>query len=187
MKKLMVIVGFILLTMPALAQPANLIYLPVTDMGLMPQRIAAAALYGSISVAENSLKSSVRSYAKTYNKRALYYAGAIVITKINGSINKSEERLKELIKSNAELDEKKFYSKRIPNNKLLKGLEESLYILKQEMLKQHKLVIYGEKLNLLQNTMRTLTEINRRLDIVENNISDSADKKHIIKELKSYN
>ncbi|UOB16667.1 hypothetical protein [Abyssalbus ytuae] len=185
MKKIL-IKGLMLFGITAIAQPVSPIYTPVTDMPLMTMSYTTAGLYGSINAEENRLTNSVDSYATVYNKRAIYYTGASVVAyKIEQSILNSRKKLLELVVDNKNLDKIKYYSKRKKNTQLLEELEEKLDILEKELQGQHKIaVIYGEKLNLLQNTMRTLTQINRELDIVDKNIKESNHLKKIIKMIK---
>ncbi|SIT15647.1 hypothetical protein SAMN05421766_1166 [Zobellia uliginosa] len=181
MKKIVILIGLVLIGTTCLAQPVNFVYLPITDMPLVVASGAASAEYGIMKFEENQLTDAVSSYASTYNKRATYYSGILIISMINNNINKSRNRYLKLKLDNSKLDEIKYYSKRPENDKLLAEINENLDILEKELESQHKMVIYGEKLNLLQNSMLTLTRINRKLDFVRKNIHKSEQAKKVIK------
>ncbi len=180
--KIIVILGLVLCSTTTLAQIVSAPNAPVTDLPLTILSGMATGAYGAQVIVEHQLADAVNSYEKIYNKRAQYYVGAtLIIEKINDALDDSSKKLLTLKMDNKDLHETAYYSKRKENNKLLAEVEENLDILIKELNRQEKQVIYGEKLNLLQNTMRTLTRINRKLDVVEKNIQESEHAEEIIK------
>lgn len=158
----------------------SIVNFPNTDLGLSAQSGKASYRYLSLIPTQHCLTRMVNAYGSAYSKRMIYYSGVLIMNQINGELDQSKNRLQRLVLGNDKLDEIKYYSKRKENEKLLAAVEEKLYILEQELDKQDKLVIYGEKLNLLQNTMLTLTRVNRKLDLIEKNIKESEYIKKII-------
>lgn len=167
---------------PPIPVSANLA--PVTDLGSYTGSLTANGNYIGLNVNEGVLGTSVRNYVSVYNERTKYYAGILIVHKINNEIEKVEDRYKELSEENEELHMFLHYSKRKENEKKMEEISQQILTLKDELKDQYNMVILGEKVNLYQNVMRTLTPIRRKLDTLEGNINRSNLLKELIETIK---
>ncbi|GAA0716343.1 hypothetical protein GCM10009430_11960 [Aquimarina litoralis] len=146
----------------------------LTDPGSLTGSGVSTGLYSGSTTAERNTLRRVSGFNVDYGKRLTYLVtSAVISNKIRDEISVSFNRYYDLKRRNESLSFFN-YSKRKENQKMLKFIEKMLNNTQKALLAQSSInVIYGEKLNLFQNTMKSLTEIHRSMDIVEDNIDRS--------------
>ncbi|WP_405208496.1 hypothetical protein [Aquimarina sp. LLG6339-5] len=134
----------------------------------------SSGLYSSSATAERNNLRRMAAFEIDYAKRLVYLATSSVISnKIRNEITLSFNRYSDLKQRNESLSLLN-YSKKKENQKILGVIEDMLVNAQKALISQSSInVIYGEKLNLFQNTMSSLTEIHRTMDVVEDNIEQS--------------
>jgi len=126
----------------------------------------------------------LKAFVREFEKRALYYPGTLVMhnqNMIGKKVTAVEDRISDLSTDNMNLSFL-YYSKRKENAKLLDAIKEEFEIIKAELSTSSTTVVMGEKLNLYQDVMMTLTRTNRQLDIVESNIGGSKHTKRVVEQ-----
>lgn len=144
----------------------------LTDPGSLAGSGASAGLYVGLNNKDKDNMRKMNAFQKDYVKRQVYFIGsaAVITNKINADIVTAFDRYNRLRSRNKSLTLFS-HSKKKNNTKLLDLIRDMLTNMQKEMLTQKSNhVIYGEKLNLLQNTMQSLSEIHRMMDTVEDNI-----------------
>ncbi len=144
----------------------------LTDPGSFSGSGVAIGFYEALDASDKNNRTRMIEFEKDYVKRQLYFMGAslAVGTRINSEMAAAFSRYDSLKTRNSSLTQFS-YSKKKDNTKMLNMIEIMLNSMQREML-THKnvFVIYGEKINLLQNMMKSLIEIQRVMDIVEDNL-----------------
>ncbi|OEK07359.1 hypothetical protein A8C32_18150 [Flavivirga aquatica] len=165
--KLFYIAFFLFCSVKSIAQQFPVL----VDPGSMTGSVLSWSLYSMLSTEDKNNRKKIIAFKKDLAKRHLYLVeGAIVVNKINREISNCKERYRQLEHRNKSLSFLSYSKKKI-NNKMLNLVNVMLENINKGLKNQRALeVLYGEKLNLLQNTMKSLTEIYRVLDVVEDNI-----------------
>jgi len=156
----------------------------LTDPASVGLSGTAAIVYGTAIPIETTHAPVLKNYVKEYNKRGKYYGGALYISEINDELEEAKQRLKDLEAENNTLYKVLYYSKRMKNDRLLESAQLRFEILEEELKTQETTTLLSEKMNLYENTMRTLTRINRSLDTIQSNINDSKYREKMIKMMK---
>ena len=147
----------------------------LTDPGSLAGSGAALALYKRLDDEDKKNRDKMKAFGVDYIKRQVYFMGfsLAVGERITNEIEASVTRYNSLKNRNSSLSLLN-YSKKKENTKMLALIETMLNNIQREARNQKGVfVIYGEKMNLLQNMMESLEEINRVLDVVEDNIEQT--------------
>ncbi len=131
--------------------------------------------YGTIEIRERELKTEIRKFMMDYNQRLVYLASSILLVdSINDQVNNVMGRYYDLQDQNNRLSTLFSYSKKKDNRKHLGIIYKMLTHIQNELNTQSNInVVYGEKLNLYQDVNHALINIERMLDVVEDNIETS--------------
>lgn len=167
----------------------------VTDVALTAEAGYSAVNYALLESLAAEIPDPATNYRTTYNHRVKYLFGFVMTSKINRTLDDVEARIDDLEVANNNLISVLNYSKKRKNIELIDDVREEFTILKAQMTKDYgeldtdlvinfkmdiPVSIYGEQLNLYYNMRKTITRINRILDIIEDNIGSSVDhEKHI--------
>lgn len=143
-----------------------------------PSRIGsfgAFILYKQLENEDKKNRDKIEAFRFDYIKRQAYFLGLskAITNRISNEINASFVRYNQLETRNSSLSILS-YSRKKENTKMLSFIEKMLTTMQREAnTQQSVLVIYGERMNLLQNMMESLIEIHRVLDVVEDNIEQT--------------
>ncbi len=147
-----------------------------TDPGSFTGSGTHAATYEfALKNSEKDTKKEIKEYNEQYNRRMKYYLltlGNGIVTKIDNKIKKVLNRLDILEEKNKKLSFLNYSRKKKSRNEL-RSLKTMLNNIRNNYQNKHIGSIYGEKLNLYENLMKSLTKINRMLDEVERDIDKS--------------
>ncbi len=151
----------------------------LTDFLLVGSILGSAVAtveYYELKEADRKLIKDINSFNAKYSKRAIYLVGASIILagEINREIDDAQRRYHLLKGKNSSLPFF-IYSKKRHNTQTLELINEMLDNLQNELKKQNPrgVALYGEKINLHQNTMESLSNIHRLMDSVEDKIEQS--------------
>jgi hypothetical protein len=147
----------------------------LSDPGSMTGSGAALALYKQLDEEDKKNKDKMEDFRKDYVKRQIYFMGTAFPVKnaIAGELDESFSRYDALKIRNNKLSFLS-YSKKKDNTKMLNLVDKMLRNLQNEVRNQKTVfVIYGEKINLLQNVMTALIDVHRILDVVEDNLEQT--------------
>lgn len=147
----------------------------ITDLGSLNGSGVSLALYGQLEERHRDLGMEVQGFGRDYLKRMAYLNGSssLLAFEINKGLESAITRYGELSQRNSTLSFINF-SKRKKNKKLLALVHKLLMNLAVELRKQRSAnVLNGEKLNLFLNTMESLEEIHRMMDVVEDQVRQS--------------
>ncbi|MBL0683431.1 hypothetical protein [Aquimarina mytili] len=144
------------------------------DPGSLSGSSAATFQYMILGNADRNLTRQVNRFTIQYSKRIPYLMLSSSLTKkINTQIDTAIRRYNFLVSRNNSLVFFR-YSRKRNNAKALTIIKKMLDNLERELNKQNSIgVIHGEKLNLYQNAMKSLSKIHRLMDIIEDNVAQS--------------
>jgi len=159
----------------------------IADLANAAASTALAGVYGgAVLTTQSLLNSEIKNFRKQWDNRGTYLGGEVFErSHIYPKLDDFESRLSELEEENMNLSAF-VYSKKDENTKLLLVVREEFDILNSEIKdRSHLVVVLGEKINLYQNMMRTITRLNRQLDVVEGNIGGSNAKEKLVDAMKN--
>ncbi len=145
------------------------------DVGSNGGSTAITIQYGSrLALDKFFLQNIVSRLSLRYAKRLPYIeTSRLIVVKIQQEIIDTRNRYTALKNDNNRLTFFS-YSKKKTNTKTLDIINGMLSNLESELSKQKSFnVLYGEKLNLYQNTMESLFQIHRLMDAVEDAVGQS--------------
>ncbi len=148
----------------------------VTDPGSLAGSGGAAILYSSIRRNDRRLVTEINNFNKKYAQRTAYLvgSGAVISAKLNNELNETRQRYNHLVSRNNSLVFFS-YSKKRNNKKILATINQMITNIDKELKTQVSInVLYGEKLNLYQNTMDSFSDIHQLMDLVEDRVEQSA-------------
>lgn len=145
------------------------------DAGSNSLSVAITAQYGSLFALDKfALEKIVSRLSLSYAERLPYLESSrLIVIKIKQEIIDTRSRYTALKNDNNRLTFFS-YSKKKTNTKTLDIINSMLSNIENELNKQESIhVLYGEKLNLYQNTMESFFQIHRLMDTVEDAIGQS--------------
>jgi len=139
--------------------------------------------YGDLKRREDEIQDELEKFKRDYLQRLIYLETATssfvtdyidLKSKINTEIQNTLVHHTRVNTENEKLSSVFAYSEKKDNRKKLAVILKMINTMQKELSNQVSFnVVYGEKLNLYQNTNHSLTEISRLLDAIENNIERS--------------
>lgn len=151
------------------------------DPGSNAGSIGSTIQYKLIRDEEKEIRNELNKLITEYSQRSIYIVTTqTLIDDVNSEVTSSLNRYTTLNQRNESLSTVFSYSTKKDNRKKLKIVLTMISNIRDELKKQDGFtVVYGEKLNLYQNSLQSLSDIHRIMDVVEEEI----DKKNLIRQL----
>ncbi|THV57565.1 hypothetical protein [Chryseobacterium candidae] len=157
---------------------------PIGPISDVPSGILSGVTIGlnlELKGREETTEKRIQDFLKEYRKRLQYYDAIAWLSTVNDIINNVKDRSRQLMQDNEKLSFL-YYSKKKENRVYLLSADSQIENISSHFLNGEKITILGEKFNLYEDLRASLSAINRKLDMVDDNIKESNLKRKFVQQ-----